>query len=127
MAKQPFTSDGVATKTAELYALSDSLLLIQANLIRSDYRDWIEDNFLLDASQISYLAGVDDGFITYIAQQLGMAVQNRLDVTLETPASGDPAVRISKWLSAESSISSKYDGLGVVTATGSLRFKVAYA
>lgn len=125
MAKQPFTPDGAAAKIAELYALPDPALLIQADLIRSDYRGWIEDNFLLDASQVTYLAGVDDVFIAYIAQQLGMAVQNRLDVTLETPLAS--SARISKWLTSESTLSADYDGAGGVIATGALHFKITYA
>lgn len=126
MTKQPFTSNGAAAKIAELYALSDTALLSQADRIRSNFRDWVEENFLLDTSQVSYLAGVDNVFIEYTAQSLGLAIQNRLNVTLKTPESDPSTVRISKWITSDSTLSASYDGTGGVTATGELHFTVAY-
>lgn len=130
MAKVPFTSAGAATKIQELYALSDAALLTQANLIRSAFRAWINDNFILDASQQAYLAGLDSLFVAYISQQLGMGVQHRLPVTLTAPPAATapaPELRASKLISCHLDLFRvRYDPLAGTTATGSVSFEVAY-
>lgn len=128
MAKVPFTLAGAATKIHELYALSDATLLVQAGLIRSNFQTWISSNFILDASQKTYLDGADNVFIAYIAQQLGMAVQHRLPVSLAVPVSTrDAHLPISKLISCRLNLFSvEYSPVSGTTATGNLSFTIVY-
>ena len=82
MAQQPFTPDGVQQKQAELNQLSQSDLQAQANLISSDLRSWVSDNFSLDQNQQAYLTAMADQFISYAANLTAFAVVNKLPVTL---------------------------------------------
>ncbi len=50
MPQVPLTPTGVQQKITELYALSDPQLAVQAGLIRSDFRQWVKDNFSLNNS-----------------------------------------------------------------------------
>lgn len=128
MKKVPFTLAGAVTKINGLYALSDAALLVQAELIRSGFQTWITHNFALDASRQTYLADVDSLFISYIAQQLGMAVQHRLPVSLAVPVSmPDAQPPISKLISCRLNLFSvEYSPTAGTTASGNLNFTAAY-
>lgn len=128
MTRVPFTLAGAITKIHGLYALSDAALLVQAELIRTSFQTWVNHNFVLDASQQTYLAEIDSLFIAYIAQQLGMAVQHRLPVSLAVPVSiSDKQQPFSKLVSCRLNLFSvEYSPAAGITATGSLSFTVAY-
>lgn len=128
MTKVPFTLAGAVTKIQGLYALSDAALLVQAELIRSGFQTWINHNFVLDASQQTYLAQVDSLFVSYVGQQLGMAVQHRLPVSLAVPVSrADTRRPISKLISCRVNLFSvEYSPDAGTTASGNLSFTVAY-
>jgi hypothetical protein len=83
MAQQPFTTAGVAAKQTELYALSDSALSSQADLIRSEFQTWMEDNFSLDSLQQASLASLDADFLDYTSYQVSYAVRRRIDVNVD--------------------------------------------
>lgn len=48
----PFSPEGVQDLLAELYALPDPDLAIEANAISSDFKLWIADKFILSAGQL---------------------------------------------------------------------------
>lgn len=89
MPAQPFNPAGFSAKLAELYALSDSALEVQADSIQSDLRSWVTSNFTLTTAQSSYLTGIDDRWIDYNANLISFAVANRLGGSLTQ--SGDPS------------------------------------
>ncbi|MEC3880217.1 hypothetical protein [Parapedobacter sp. 10938] len=132
MSMQPFTPVGVANKMADLYALSDPALLIEADAIRADFRDWVSTNFILDATQQTRLADLNDKWVQIAACQLGFAVENRLPVTLEVDpppventTSGTFKIMASKLIGFESKIEST-DDAGGMNATGWVRFYTVY-
>lgn len=56
MSKPPLTTEDVSALTTELYALSDSELLLEADAIAADYLGWMEDKFDLAPEQITYIS-----------------------------------------------------------------------
>jgi|GEM_PF-541420 len=56
MAIQPFTPAGLTAKLTELYALSDSALLLEAQLASTSLVAWFDANFSLTTEQDAYLA-----------------------------------------------------------------------
>ncbi|MCX2429896.1 hypothetical protein [Pedobacter sp. GR22-10] len=85
MTKQAFTEDGVATKEAELYALSSTDLYTETSQIRTDFKTWFTNNFVLDGSQLSYLVGIDPKFITSVASEVADSIENQLPIKIEFP------------------------------------------
>ena len=121
MTKAPFTPAGVQQKLSELYALADSDLATQANLLQSDFRQWVKDNFTLDSAQSTYLDGMDDRWIKQAASQSAFAVQNRLPINLTTepPQPASKLVRTTSHLIAE-------NGPNGFVPSGSLTFEILY-
>ena len=124
MEKQPFTSDGVNAKQSELYALSDTDLQTQANLISSDFRSWISSNFALTADQSSYLTAMDTGFLKHSGAVTGTAVSHRLPISITIP--GRPTVFSSKYAVIKDLLVPKYDSTGGFTVVGSVGFEIGY-
>lgn len=122
MAQQPFTPTGVQAKQTELYALSNNDLLTQANLIRSDLRTWVKNNFILDQTQQAFLSSIDNRWIQETAAETGFAVENRLPVTLTTKGSGS-----GKLIHKGGSLGCDYSATGGFVASGSLAFTVTYS
>lgn len=122
MTKAPFTPAGVQQKLDELYALANSDLATQANLIRSDFRQWVKDNFTLDSSQSAYLDGMDEQWIEQAASQSAFAIRNRLPInlTIEPPQPASKLVRTTSHLIAE-------NGTDGFVPSGSLTFEIVYA
>lgn len=121
MPQQPFTPAGVQAKFAELYALSDNDLNAQADLVRTSFRTWIPDNFLLNGDQLIYLDNLSEDWVRLSASQLAFAITYRLPVILVVP---EPS-GASKLIGSSSDMQA-YDNNGIVEATGSLTFTIAY-
>lgn len=93
--KEPLTPAGIASKLADLYALSDSLLRAEAVLIRDDFRNWMDDNFTMTTDQEGYLDGFPADYEEFLADMLYVAVKNRRPVVYTPP---DTTARASKLL-----------------------------
>lgn len=50
------TPSNVAAKTAELYALSDADLILEADSVSANFLAWMKTNFTLTPEQIAYIA-----------------------------------------------------------------------
>jgi hypothetical protein len=125
MAKQALTSDGVAAKTAELYALSTTDLQAQANLITNDFRTWIGNNFTLTTAEATYLASMETGFLKHSGTITGTAVNHRLPISIVIPTT-PPSTFSSKYTALKDKLNPKFDSLGGYTVTGSVEFDVVY-
>lgn len=123
MTKEPLTPSGVQQKTTDLYALSDPLLLAEADMIRTDFRTWIQDNFLLNNDQQTYLNNIDDQFIQLASCQTGFAVENRLPVDMIIIGSGNVA---SKLIKTSNTLICEYDPGAGVTPSGGVTFEMIY-
>lgn len=121
MEKQPFTPQGVEQKTAELYALSDSQLKTQADLVRANLRTWVKDNFILNAGQVAYLDSMDNDWIIYTGNECGFAMVHRLAIILVNldPPSASKLIRTKPGYVMAGSP----DGLVI---TGNLTIQIVY-
>jgi len=125
MQQQPLTPAGVTNKTTELYALSNNDLLAQANAVRTDFIAWMNTNFVLNASQLSWLNAVDARWIAYAAFSTGFALENRLPVIFDAPVPLPPA-SISKMAKVENKFKVEYSQITGFVTHGELGFTLTY-
>lgn len=125
MVKMPFTDQGVADKVTELYRLTDSQLSAQAGLIRQDLTSWLINNFLFSRPQLDYLGTMDVVYLSYIASNLAIAIENRLSVSLKSQTPPLHPI-IAKWLTMVVMLDLKYMAPRR-SAAGELRFMINYA
>ena len=124
MADFPFSPNGVQDKLTALYALSNSELQIQANLIKTDFRLWMNNVFILNSDQQNYLEDLSDTAVDYFARQCSICFINRLPINVQFPGSPDPDTK--KWITTEDSIISSSDGTGHTIISGSFAFSIFY-
>lgn len=82
MEKVAFTPEGVSAKTAELYALSDHELCIEARAVGTDFKSWFRNNFTLEPSQEEYLNEVPPSFLLFWGYLFGSAFIGRRPVVM---------------------------------------------
>jgi hypothetical protein len=121
MTQQPFTPAGVQAMQDELNQLSNQDLQTQVDLIRSDLRSWVADNFTLDTGQQSYLNSIDDSFFDYASGVTAFAVLHGLPVALS--ASQTPTT--FKLIHASDDIVVTFSPNGV-SYTGGVTYTVEY-
>ncbi|MNK11838.1 hypothetical protein D3C87_298870 [compost metagenome] len=125
MQQQPLTPAGVDNKTAELYALPNNALLTEANAVRTDFIAWLNVNFVLNASQLTWLNGMDARWIAYAAYSTGFAFENRLPVVFNAPVPLPPA-SISKMAVVENKYHIEYSQIIGFAPIGHLEFTLTY-
>gem|GEM_PF-5091251 len=74
----------------ELNQLSPADLQTQVNLIESDLRSWVSNNFILDSNQQAYLQQMDARFLSFAGNLTGFAVANNLTVSLTIQPNNPP-------------------------------------
>lgn len=82
MQKVPFTPAGVSDLLTQIYALPDPQVQQEAAACAANFRLWIDNNFILDASQFSFLEQIDDQFIASAASEVQHFILNRLPISL---------------------------------------------
>lgn len=120
----PFTPAGVQSKINALYALSDTDLKTQADLIKADLRLWMNNNFSLTTAQQAYLNALDDRAVIYIGDQCSFNVENRLTILMVqegTSSSGQ-----FKWVHTENTNKVAANDNGDFIASGTLIIKIVY-
>ncbi len=105
MGKVAFTPEGVSAKTAELYALSDHELCIEARAVGTDFKSWFRRNFSLEPSQEEYLNEVPSPFLLFWGYLFGAAFIGRRPVVM---ASLPDKPRRTKQGSTMTSVSGSY-------------------
>lgn len=125
MKKYDLTEQGASDKLAELYALSNSALAIQAAAIAVDFKGWMKNNFNLTTEQEDYIDGMNTTASLHFGSQCSTCFLFRLNINLDYPA---PPVTpgYGKWVELQSSMVIATDGNGAVTADGELTFAVSY-
>ncbi len=122
MAQQPFTTQGVQAKQAELYALTDSELLAQSNQIRSNFQSWMISNFSLDSLQTASLNSLNPDYLDYTSYMVSYAVKHRLQVNCDKHGSESSG----KLLHTSDTISSQWGPNGL-SVTGILQIDITYS
>jgi hypothetical protein len=124
MAKQLFTPDGVQAKLTELYALSDTDLEAQVNLIANDLKTWLGNNFTFTTAQSTYLSGIDALYIRHAGIVTATAVHARRAIVIVAP--NPPSLYSSKYIKTTDSLTPGYDSVGGFTVGGSVTFTIGY-
>lgn len=114
MAKENLDQDGVNQKLQELYDLSDALLEVEADAIRADIIDWIDNNFNVTPEQESFLLSINNRAKAYLADTCAVAVKYRVPINFEPlpESSNAQQVRASKRVDIKNNIFTSFDVTG---------------
>lgn len=82
MEKFPFSPQGLTDLQTMLFALPDSELQQQADLIGNDFRAFLAAHFELNPSQLTFLVDMDQDFILDAASSSKSFIERRLMITL---------------------------------------------
>jgi hypothetical protein len=120
----PLTPDGVAKKLERLYRLGNKDRKLLADIIRSEFKYYIKDNFLLNEQQTEYLANMDEAVADYYGSQCSICLNYRLPIEFIYPMTADQ--KNTKWMVASNNIVVGIDGNGHNEVSGSLTFTMIY-
>ncbi|WP_293298628.1 hypothetical protein [Pedobacter sp. UBA4863] len=89
MEKLPLSTAGVNTLLAELYNLTDAELFLEAASVTADFRSWVNRHFLLEASQLNFLAQLDDRLVSHTGEQCRIFITQRWPITFAKESTPD--------------------------------------
>lgn len=124
MQKQPFTNVGFINQQTVLYALPNEQLFLVADDIALNFKQWMNEHFELDSTQVQFLANLDNRAIHFLATQTNIAVANRLQITLEKPEDDDD--KTGKIIKPKSNFIAIDSVNGTYQVTGDLRIEIYY-
>ena len=82
MQKVPFTPEGVSDLLSQIYALPDPQVQQEAAACAANFRLWMQNNFILEDSQLAFLTQIDDQFIATAASEMQYFISGRLPISL---------------------------------------------
>lgn len=125
MQKKPFTQAGFESLQAELYALDDALLQLEADAIVLNFRGWMAKHFELTLAQMTFMNQIDQRCIYFLEIQTSFAVNNRLPISL---AKGEPPgdEESGKVIKPKSSFTVTADNDGNMVVEGDLHIQIYY-
>lgn len=127
MEKVNFSDAGLQQLLQELYLLDDDQIQDEVLQIQTDMRQWIRDHFILSASQLEDLEGVDEIFMQESALQLGYFVVNRLPVSLyKAESSEEPKKDRGKLYRNEQKTTNAFNALLGFSQSQTLVFSIEY-
>lgn len=124
MSKFPFTTEGVQDKLVELYALSDEDLNLQADKIESNFEVWMDENFILNSAQKTFMNNMNEEVLKYYGSQCATCFRHRLTITLDYPL--PPAQGYAKWPESSNTLKVSGDEMGNSIFSGTLAFTMKY-
>lgn len=126
MEKQPLTNIGFANVQAVLYQLPDDALKAEAQSIYLHFKTWMNDHFLLCASQLQFLENLDPVMLDTLSKQTGFAVANRLAVTLAKADGIAHDDKPGKIIGSKNNFNAEAGTGANFQATGDLRIEIRY-
>lgn len=120
----PLTPNGVSQLLTDLYALPSSQLLVQATAVKTNFKKFVADNFILTNDQKVYLTGLNDRAAEYFGDQCWFCFLYKLNITFVYPDPPSPAY--SKYVESKSTAKQTTGLVGEPTATGELTFTIIY-
>jgi len=128
MKKFSFDEPGVQMLISELYQLPDEQLKAEADALKTDYRRWMDNHFILAATQLAFLARIDDRFINQAALQTSTFLIARLPIRLVKATGADTAGKTSegKIVDLDKKSSSRYSDEGGFEEGETLVYTISY-
>lgn len=125
MQKKPFTQAGFESLQAELYALDDALLQLEADAIVLNFKGWMYKHFDLTLPQMTFMDQIDQRCIYFLETQTSFAVNNRLPISL---AKGEPSddEESGKVIKPKSSFTVTAGNNGNMVVEGDLHIQIYY-
>lgn len=121
--KYPFTNEGFVALQEQLQHLDNQSLSQEANVIRSDFSQWLLTNFELDHQQQTFLTQLASSALSLYGAQTAFAIENRLTVALDKDEKDKDEQGKVIWDS--SSLTAKA-GMNSFEPSGTLTFYIRY-
>jgi hypothetical protein len=118
-----FTPSGVQEKLDDLYALTDPDLSVQAASVKEDFRSWMENNFILDTEEQTYLDNLDDKAVIRYGDEMSFCFLYRLSVVL---VQNPPVTGLDKYVHTHNAIETSASDDGSFVVSGSYTFTILY-
>lgn len=129
--KQPFTPEGAANVLANLYALPNDELQLEAQAFGHNLKQWLVQHFELNAHQEAYLEQLNAEATTFYAQQGSFCMANRLPIKLEVApkqatTNGNGKDDQGKIVYTENKATATANDKGEMLAEGALYYHIRY-
>ncbi len=124
--KYPFTNAGFIALQQQLYQLDDQSLSAEANLIQTNFGQWLFSNFELSPNQQSFFSQLNASAVALYGSETAFAVANRLMVTLDKDEKDKDKDEQGKIIWSTSSLSAKA-GINSFEPSGTLTFYIRYS
>ncbi len=124
MIRPPLDSEGVKLKVSELHSLQERDLILFDEIIKSNFKMFINSNFDLTDNQNLFIESLDDETIAYIRELCALCIRERLEITFISEYRRNNSYR--KWLDVISNIKTSTSGTGLLRFEGSLAFVITY-
>ncbi|MGV3611432.1 MAG: hypothetical protein ACO1N0_10810 [Fluviicola sp.] len=118
------TPDGVAQMLADFYALPPLKLEEKAAAVKTDFKRFVADNFMLSNDQKAYLLGLNSRVTQYFGDQCWFCFLYKLNITLVYPDPPTPAY--SKYVEGKGKTTVRAGLAGEPEATGEMIFTIIY-
>ncbi|GEM_PF-950574 len=122
--KQPFTEDGVNKKIAEVYALDNAALNVEADLLEADLAAWMNANFNLTPEQGSYLSDLSTDTINYLSERLSFCFRHRVTILFSKPVPTSSGY--VKWSETKDKTKTRSNASGLFEVSGSFELSIVY-
>lgn len=122
MEKVPLTASGVQTKQAELFALDQTRLDLEANALVTDFRSWITKHFELGVNEQNYLASANEDFIRLLSSIVFVGVRNRLPIDFIK----SPVIKAVKRFDVKSAVNCNYLWGGGFDKSSDIKLNIIY-
>mgnify|MGYP006148607529 FL=1 len=123
--KYPFTNAGFIALQQQLYQLDDQSLSAEANLIQTNFGQWLFSNFELSLKQQSFFSQLNPSAVSLYASETAFAVANRLTVTLDKNDEDKDEDEQGKIIWSVSSLNAR-SGINSFEPSGTLTFYIRY-
>lgn len=122
--QQPFTEDGVNNKLSELYALDNTALNTEADLLEADFNAWMNANFTLTTEQTNYLSTMSDATIDYLSDRLSFCFRHRVEILFSKP--NPTSTGYVKWTETKDKTKTSANASGVFSVSGTFELNIVY-
>ncbi|MFN0255003.1 hypothetical protein [Pedobacter ureilyticus] len=123
--KYPFTNAGFMALQQQFHQLDDQSLSTEANLIQTNFGQWLFLHFELSPKQQSFFSQLAPSAVALYACETAFALENRLMVSLDKDEKDKDKDEQGKIIWSVSSLSAR-SGINSFEPSGTLTFYIRY-